>query len=120
MSDDKPNSLLPYGVSPSAPPIEMPDKDKFHSERGSQVQNYFTEKARALQEEINRLETLAEKTALVYNAEYSFIPKVGKTYHLYKINQKHMLSLIEPHEWDRKHIGSFRFTSDATWEDIDE
>ena len=120
MSEDKPNSLLPYGVSPSAPPMEIPDRDRFHSERGAQAQNFISEKARALQAEIEKLEALAQKTALVYNADYSFIPKVGKVYHLYVIKDRYMLSLIEPHEWDREHIGSFRFTADATWEEIDE
>lgn len=112
----KPN-LLPYGLTSSSPAIAPSNSDLIKSERGVAASSFFQEKLRQINTEYDRLISLAKHTDLVYNSHYNFIPKVGKIYHLYHTGNYYMLSMIEPHQWD-KHtfVGSYRFTSDNTWE----
>lgn len=119
---DKPDSyaenagILPYGSNISAPAISLPNTDFFKTERGSLARNYFEDRIRDLEEEYQHLQKLAQDTEAVYNANYNFVPRVGKTYHLYETDNGKILSLIGPDEWDQKHLGSFVFTHDSTWE----
>ena len=112
----KPN-LLPYGLTSSSPAITLSNSDLIKSERGVAASSFFQEKLRKINAEYDRLISLAKHTDLVYNSHYNFIPKVGKIYHLYHTGSHYMLSMIDPHQWD-KHtfVASYRFTSDNTWE----
>ena len=59
-------------------------------------------------------------TKLVYEAEYSFEPLVGETYHLYERKNKSIfLSLVAPNEWKQKYIGSFKQLNNGKWENIE-
>lgn len=110
--------ILPYGSNASAPAIVLPDTALFKSERGANAGNFFTQKLDEINSEYNRLVALANDTELVYNSKYNFVPRVGQTYHLYCTSpQEYILSMIEPESWDKfKHMGSFLFTADNTWE----
>ena len=112
----KPN-LLPYGLTSSSPAIALSNSDLIKSERGVAASSFFQEKLRKINAEYDRLISLAKHTDLVYNSHYNFIPKVGKIYHLYHTGSHYMLSMIDPHQWD-KHpfVARYRFTSDNTWE----
>ncbi len=62
---------------------------------------------------------------LIYNAEISFTPVVGKIYFLYefKLIKKRFLSLISPDEWGQKmedkiFIAEIRLNADHTWKVI--
>ena len=112
----KPN-LLPYGLTSSSPAITLSNSDLIKSERGVAASSFFQEKLRQINAEYDRLISLAKHTDLVYNSHYNFKPKVGKIYHLYHTGNYYMLSMIEPHQWDKHNfVGSYRFTSDSTWE----
>lgn len=111
--------ILPYGSSLSAPSISLPDTALFKSERGANAGNYFTQKLDEINAEYQRLVNLANDTDIVYNSNYNFVPRVGQIYHLYDIKGQFSLSLISPHEWNKEHVGSFRFTADNTWERVD-
>jgi hypothetical protein len=53
---------------------------------------------------------------LVYKAKFSFEPVIGKIYHLYYgADGNIFLSLIDPKEWNREHIGSFKYNHDNKW-----
>ena len=53
---------------------------------------------------------------LVYQSTFSFEPVIGKIYHLYySINGSTFLSLVEPHEWNKEYLGSFRYNHDNKW-----
>lgn len=111
------SSLLPYGITSSAPAIVLPDVDLFKSERGAQAANFFEGKFQDLQKQYEDLVKLANETDVVYKSTYGFEPKVGKTYHLYRKDGGHFLSMISPSEWDKyEFVGSYRFTADAVWE----
>ena len=117
---DKKKALLPYGGEISAPAITLPDTELFQSERGSLAKNYFENKLALLNEEYNRLVELAEDNQMIYQAQYNFVPRVGQTYHLYRIESgKITLSLIEPQAWNKEYLGSYEFTADSIWKKVD-
>lgn len=108
---------MPYPTNIGAPAFTVPDVLKHKNERGVNATNALTARFDELKEEYFKLVQLAEDTSLVYNAEYNFIPVVGKVYHLYiGPRDKLFLSLIEPERatWESK--GSFRYTYDNVWE----
>lgn len=112
----KPN-LLAYGLTSGTPSISLPDTNLFKSERGAIASNFFKDKIDQLNNEYDRLITLAKYTDLVYNSKYNFIPTVGQVYHLYYTGEHFMLSMIEPERWDKyTFVASFKFTADNTWE----
>ena len=53
---------------------------------------------------------------LIENAIYNIVPIVGNTYHLYHNQGRNILSIIEPHEWNLEHLGSYKYVGDNTWE----
>lgn len=118
---DKKRSLLTYGDSVSAPAITLPDVELFKTERGANATKYLKTKLGELNKEYDRLVKIAEDTDFVYRASYKFEPKVGNVYHCYNCEQDGLvLSIIAPHEWNKEHLGSFRFTADNIWERVDE
>ena len=108
---------MPYPTNVGAPAFTIPDVLKHKNERGVNATHLLETKFEDLKRKYFELVELANDTELVYNAKYSFIPVVGKTYHLYVgSDDKLFLSIIEPERvsWDCK--GSFKFTADNTWE----
>tara|TARA_B100000780_G_C20953617_1_gene380467 strand:- start:368 stop:748 length:381 start_codon:yes stop_codon:yes gene_type:complete len=113
-------ATLPYPTNVGAPAFTVPDVLQHKAERGITATHFFETKFDELKDEYFKLVKLAEDTQLVYTAKYNFIPVVGKQYSLYTNNGKTFLSIIEPHTWKQMTFkGSFRFTSDNTWERID-
>ena len=108
---------LPYPTNVGAPAFTVPDVLKHKNERGVNATNALTTRFEELKKEYFKLVELAEDTNLVYNAEYKFIPVVGKVYHLYiGPTGKLFLSLIEPESATWEFKGSFRYTYDNIWE----
>ena len=107
---------MPYGDSVSAPAIVKPDVDGFISERGAQAVNAIHAKYEEIQDEFAKLVETSKDNELVYNASIGFVPIVGHVYHLYERDDGScFLSLIEPHQWDMKCLGSFRLATDSLW-----
>lgn len=127
MSKKKPDmvvdhpQIMEYPTNVGSPAFFLPDVLKHKNEKGVNALHYFTSKFEELKNQYCELIELANDTEKVYNAKYSFVPAVGKTYHLYKSSDKgFFLSIIEPNEWSMEHEGSFKFTSDNTWEKTNE
>jgi len=113
-------ATMPYPTHVGAPAFTVPDVLQHKKERGVTATHFFETKFDELKEEYFKLVKLAEDTQLVYEASYSFLPVVGKTYSLYVKNEKLFLSIIEPQRWPQMTFkGSFKFTSDNTWEKIE-
>lgn len=113
-------ALLPYGLNSSVPAITLPDTDLFKSERGSLARNYFENRIELLNQEYKKLVELAQENEMIYRAKYNFVPRVGQTYHLYRIESDAIiLSLIEPEAWNKEHLGSYEFTADSIWKRVD-
>ena len=82
--------------------------------------------AELLAMQANELRKRVEISEKIYNAEISFEPFVGNTYHLYKIEETYRILLIGPNEWGRskrtymQYINSVKLLSDHTWEIVEE
>ena len=108
--------LLPYASSLSGPIIEVPNVDAFKKKGVDKVSKQFQAELTDLQEKIKSFVSLAADTQQVYNAHFKFEPIVGETYYLYQGLNNTFLSLVEPSQWNQKHLGTFRLNSDYKWE----
>ena len=69
-------------------------------------------------QKIKSFVTEATDTQKVYSADFKFEPIVGGIYFLYQGNENTFLSLIEPSQWNKKHLGTFRLNGEYKWERI--
>ena len=108
---------LTYGSNVGAPIIKVDDVIGWRQREVSNVNNLFSAKYEEIKAEVEKLLEDYNWNELIYNhVEYSFIPVVGQTYYLYKReNLSLFLSLIEPNQWKKEHIGSFRLDSSNKW-----
>jgi hypothetical protein len=122
MSDKKPDNyvenagLLPYGSNIGAPAIHVPNIVSWKQPRVIHVNQQFQDKVEELKNEYQKLIDEYKWNDLVYKAKFSFEPVIGKIYHLYYGKEGNVfLSLIDPKEWNREHIGSFKYNHDNKW-----
>jgi Protein of unknown function (DUF2452) len=109
-------ALLPYGSNVGAPAIVVNDIQFWKSPRVIHVNQQFEDKFEELKKEYEKLIEEYRWNDLVYKAKFSFEPVIGKIYHLYYgTDGKIFLSLISPSEWNREHIGSFKYNHDNKW-----
>jgi hypothetical protein len=113
---DNPASMA-YPTNVGAPAFTVPAVLGRKKERGINATHQLETKFEQLKEEYFKLCQLAEDTDLVYNAQCGFNPVVGKVYHLYTgSNNNLFLSIIEPESVNWECHGSFKLTSEHTWE----
>lgn len=108
--------LLPYASNLSDPIIDIPNIDAFKKKGVDKVTKQFQAELKDLQSRIKSFVEIASETQKVYEAHFKFEPIVGEIYHLYEGKGKNFLSLVEPSEWKKQHLGSFRLNSDFKWE----
>ena len=82
------------------------------------VSKHLSAELSDLEQKIKSFVTQATETQKVYSADFKFEPIVGNTYFLYQGNKSTFLSLIEPNQWEKKHLGTYRLNSDYKWERI--
>ncbi len=118
-----PSSYLPYPSSTLAPKIVPNDLTNFRSRGVSQVEKELKQQLRELKERYEKVIDEFNWNKLVYEAEFSFEPVMGDTYHLYEgrdARTRSRLSLVPPEEWPGKGwIGSFRLNVDRRWEPVE-
>lgn len=86
---------------------------------GIKADKYFGSRLEELKREYESLVKEYDYTKLVYSSEYNFQPILGETYHLYeKENNTYFLSIIDPNQWDKKFVGSFRLLNNGVWEKL--
>jgi hypothetical protein len=67
-------------------------------------------------DEYKKLQEELEWNKIVYSSSYSFQPIPGERYYLYiRENGETFLSIIDPSEWNKTHIGTFILDSDNKW-----
>ena len=126
MTNKKPDNvadnpgLLPYGSNVSAPSFKPTDLTTFKQNGLSKVEKVFDRRYKELVEQAETLQKSFMITQKVYGSKYKFEPIVGEIYHLYEDSDGgSTLSLIEPTQWNRKHLYSVVLNSDMTWTKID-
>lgn len=112
---DSPN-ILPYGSNVGAPAIRIQNIQGWKNTRVEKVNKHFEDRFVELKKEYDKLVEEYKWNDLVYNAKFTFEPVIGNVYHLYySENRNVFLSLVEPNEWNKEHIGSFRYNHDNKW-----
>ena len=108
---------LAYGSNVGAPVIKADDVIGWRLREVSSVNNLFATKYNEIKAEVEKLINDYNWNELIYNhVEYSFIPTIGQIYYLYKReNNSLFLSLIQPNEWKKEHVGSFKLDSLNKW-----
>jgi len=117
-SDDKGYnaSLLSYPTNVGAPVIHIDNLVSWKSRGISTVNKQFENKFNELKVQYDNLMKEFENNELVYNANFSFEPVIGETYHLYRGDDGYnFLSLISPAEWNKEHLVTFQLNSDKKW-----
>ena len=108
--------ILPYGSNVGAPAIKLENLQTWKDTRVQSVNKQFEGRLLELKKEYDSLIEEYKWNDLVYQSKFSFEPVINKIYHLYySTNGSTFLSLVEPHEWNKEHIGSFRYNHDNKW-----
>ena len=108
--------LLPYGSNVGAPSIKVDNIESWKNSKVIKVNKEFNNRYESLKKQYDELVEEFKCNELVYNSKFNFEPVVGETYHLYYgQNGSTFLSLIEPNQWSREHIGSFTLNYDNKW-----
>lgn len=108
--------LLPYGSNVGAPSIKVDNIESWKNSKVIKVNKEFNNRYESLKKQYNELVEEFKWNEIVYNSKFNFEPVVGETYHLYYgQNGSTFLSLIEPNQWSREHIGSFTLNYDNKW-----
>jgi len=109
-------SLLSYPTNVGAPVIHIDNLVSWKSRGISNVNKQFENKFNELKVQYENLMKEFENNELVYNANFSFEPVIGETYHLYRGDDgSNFLSLISPAEWNKEHLGTYQLNSDKKW-----
>lgn len=107
---------LTYGSNIGAPAIQHDDIKGWKQQQVIKANKQFKTKYDELKQEFEKLVDEVNWNQVVYSSQYSFVPVVGETYHLYlKKDDTTFLSLIGPNEWPMKYIGSFKLDSNQKW-----
>lgn len=134
MSDKKPDQvvydeeeekynagLLPYATNASAPKITSNDLTGWKNTNIHKANNQIKTEYEKLKSAYEKLMHQYEYNSLIYSAEFSFEPIVGRVYHLYlKKNGQTFLSIISPNECSFKYKGSFKLNDDKIWEKVND
>ena len=124
--------LLPYAHTVGGAVIKPIDKGKVKGlavgamyEQTEMQLDQIREQINLLAEQANKIKARVEISESIYQAEMSFKPLIGKTYHLYqRKDAQYLVSMVAPDEWGRKNTLEFKATikllSDHTWEIIDQ
>ena len=111
--------ILPYGSNLSAPSFRPTDLTSFKKTGVSKAEKIFDKRYKELVEQAETLQKSFLITQEVYESNYKFEPVIGEIYHLYEdSNGKKLLSLIDPSQWNKKHLYSVILNSDMTWTKI--
>jgi hypothetical protein len=113
------NSLA-YPTSVGAPAIKIDDIVDWKNKGVRNVNKEFASKFNELKVQYEKLMQEYEWNEIVYNAKFSFEPVMGEIYHLYlRDDGTNFLSLINPENWNKEHIGSFKLNSNKKWIHLD-
>jgi len=108
--------LLPYGSNVGAPSMKVDNIESWKNSKVIKVNKEFNNRYESLKKQYDELLEEFKWNEIVYNSKFNFEPVVGETYHLYYgQNGSTFLSLIEPNQWSREHIGSFTLNYDNKW-----
>ncbi|TDU81019.1 uncharacterized protein DUF2452 [Prosthecobacter fusiformis] len=109
-------NFLHYPSSRLGAKIIPQDLTNFKSRGVSRVERELQQELIELREKYLKVIDSFNWNKLIYEAHFGFEPVIGEVYHLYAVEGKHHLSMIEPESWHQKWIGTFRLNADGRWQ----
>lgn len=108
---------LTYGTNLSAPAIRMEDVTGWRQSNVNDLNSRLKAEYEELFERATQLKETFEWNEFIYTrVQYTFLPTVGHTYHVYvKDNGSYFMSIIEPHAWKQNHVASTKLESTNKW-----
>jgi hypothetical protein len=108
--------LMPYGTNIGAPSIKPDNIENWKNSKIIKVNKEFLNRYESLKKQYDELIEEFKWNDIIYGSKFNFEPVVGETYHLYYAQTgKKFLSLIEPNQWNKEHIGTFTLNFDNKW-----
>ncbi len=108
-------NYLPYPSSRLAAKIIPQDLTNFKSRGITRVERELQQELVELREAYLKVIDAFNWNKLIYESQFGFEPVVGEVYHLYEIEGRRHLSMIEPESWHQRWIGTFRLNADGRW-----
>ena len=108
-------AFLPYPSSRLAPKIVPQDLTNFKSRGVGRVERELQQELIELREKYLAVMDAFNWNKLIFEAHFGFEPVTGELYHLYEMQNRHVLSMVGPREWHQHWIGSFRLNADCRW-----
>ncbi len=109
-------NYLPYPSSRLAARIVPQDLTSFKSRGISKVERELQQELVELRERYLEVIDAFNWNKLVYEAKFGFEPVIGERYHLYEVDGKYHLSMIEPESWHQRWIATLRLNADGRWQ----
>ena len=109
-------NFLSYPSSRLGAKIIPQDLTNFKSRGVSRVERELQQELVQLREKYLEVIDAFNWNKLIYEAHFGFEPVIGEMYHLYSVDGKHHLSMIEPESWHQKWMGTFRLNADGRWQ----
>lgn len=123
---------LPYAHTIGSIVINPEDNGKIKSraltamrEQTAIQMNQIQQQVELLMQQAGQLKKRVEISEQIYQADLSFEPLIGHTYHLYRKDGKYKLLLIGPSDWGKlpdslEYTGTVKMLGDHTWELLDQ
>jgi hypothetical protein len=115
MSEKVSPAFMAYPVSTLSPKIIPNDLTSFKSRGISEVERELQQKLTEIRETYLAAIDHFNWNKLIYEADLSFEPIIGQTYHLYEVRGRRLLSMIAPDQWYHKHLATVRLNVDRQW-----
>jgi flavin reductase (DIM6/NTAB) family NADH-FMN oxidoreductase RutF len=114
------SNILPYGTNIGAPSISINNLSLWKSSGINRFNHIMKSKVEDIKKDYELLVKEYNINEILYRAKYEFEPIIGQVYHLYEKNNRdeNFLSLVPPHTWKRKYLGSFKLDSEKVWSEI--
>jgi flavin reductase (DIM6/NTAB) family NADH-FMN oxidoreductase RutF len=113
-------ALKKYSTSVGAPLIEFNDLGNWKRIGSQRVNHHLEVRYKKIKDQYQEVLELYNWNQRIYNSKFNFEPMTGYTYHLYqKENGEEFLSQIDPSDWDKEHIGSFKLDLDRIFVKVD-
>lgn len=119
--------LLPYAHTVGGAVIKPIDKGRvkgmaleaMYDQTNSQL-DQIREQVELLARQAQAIHDRVNISEQIYQAEMNFKPLMGKIYHLYRQDERYILSMIGPGEWGKEmpyeFVSTAKLLADHTWE----
>ncbi len=115
------SALRSYATNVGAPVITSTDTVAWKNRSINKINHKIQARYLELKAEYEQMMEEFAYNQLIFNAQFSFEPIVGETYHLYRRkNGETFLSIIAPGQCNFEAIGSFYLNAEQIWERVDD